>query len=177
MTYRITGLDPAQFAHLFGLGDADLARHNAVRVTADKDRGFPCRVSLEDARSGETLILLHHLSHDVATPYRSAYAIFVRENVGTPAVYHDETPPVFEGRPLGLRGFAADGNLKNALLAFRRTDTIFECFLHSTIVLQFYAECKWTPYQHNLKLLKRVKGLYPRLKPVGFTPYFYKGTQ
>lgn len=117
MTYRITGLDPTQFAHLFALGDEKLARHNAVRVTADKDRGFPCRVSLEDARAGETLILLHHLSHDVATPYRSAYAIFVRENVGTAARYEDETPPVFEGRPLGLRGFGTDGNLKNALLA------------------------------------------------------------
>src|SRR5207244_2279814 len=80
-------------------------------------RGFPCRVSLEDAGEGETLILLHHLSHDVATPYRSAYAIYIREKADAAAVYEDRTPPVFEGRPLGLRGFGPDGNLKNALLA------------------------------------------------------------
>jgi hypothetical protein len=116
MTYKISGLEPAQFAHLIGLSDEELARHNAVRVTADKDRGFPCRVSLEDALAGERLILLHHTSHDVATPYRSAYAIYVRENAEA-ASFEDRTPPVFEGRPRGLRGFGADGNLKNALLA------------------------------------------------------------
>ena len=117
MTYRITGLDPKSFAHLIGRSDEELATLGARRVTADSDRGFPCRVSLEDARAGESLILLHHTSHDVATPYRSAYAIYVRESAGESAVYEDRTPPVFDGRPLGLRGFDADGNLKNALLA------------------------------------------------------------
>ena len=117
MTYRISGLEPSQFAHLLGLSDEQLAAHNAVRLTASADRGFPCRVSLVDARAGDSLVLLHHTSHDVDTPYRSAYAIYVREDAETAAVYVDETPPVFEGRPLGLRGFGADGNLRNALLA------------------------------------------------------------
>jgi hypothetical protein len=117
MTYKISGLEPLQFRHLVGLSDDELAAHNAVRVTASADRGFPCRVSLEDARAGEALILLHHVSHDVSTPYRSAYAIYVRENIDRAAVYEDRTPPVFEGRPLGFRGFGGDGNLKNALLA------------------------------------------------------------
>jgi len=117
MTYRISGLDPSQFAHLIGRPDAELAALGAVRVTATADRGFPCRVSLEDARAGETLILLHHVSHDVATPYRSAYAIYIRESADRAASFEGRTPPVFEGRPLGLRGFGADGNLMNALLA------------------------------------------------------------
>ena len=117
MTYKIAGLDASSFSHLIGRSDEHLAAHNAVRVTAKADRGFPCRVSLEDAREGETLILLHHVSHDVATPYRSAYAIYIRENATHAAAFEDRTPPVFEGRPLGLRGFGADGNLKNALLA------------------------------------------------------------
>jgi hypothetical protein len=72
LSYKISGLEPSQFRHLVGLSDDELAAHNAVRVTASADRGFPCRVSLEDARAGEALILLHHVSHDVATPYRSA---------------------------------------------------------------------------------------------------------
>ncbi len=117
MTYKISGLDPSNFTHLVGRSDELLAAHGAVRVTATADHGYPCRISLADARAGETLILLHHVSHDVATPYRSSYAIYVRENAERAAVYRDETPPVFEGRPLGLRGFGADGNLKNALLA------------------------------------------------------------
>lgn len=116
MTYRIRGLDPEQFARFFALDAPGLAAQNARRVTATADRGFPCRVSLEDAKAGEELILLHHTSHDVATPYRSAYAIYVRPGV-TAATYCDETPPVFEGRPLALRAFDAEGMLLTARLA------------------------------------------------------------
>lgn len=116
MSYSITGLDPAAFAPLFALSDAELAERGAMRVTASADRGFPCRISLEDAREGDSLILLHHTSHDVATPYRSSYAIYVREGA-EPARFVDRTPPVFEGRPLGLRGFDAKGMLKQAQLA------------------------------------------------------------
>lgn len=117
MTYRIEGLAPQGFAHLFGMTGAALAAEGAVRVTAEASRGWPCRVTLEDAGEGESLILLNHVSHDVATPFRSAYAIYVREAAAAPAVYVDETPPVFEGRPLGLRGFDAEGMLRGALLA------------------------------------------------------------
>ena len=116
MTYLIEGLSPDRFAPLFALDDAALAAINARRVTATADRGFPCRVSLDDARTGENLILIHHTSHDVETPYRSAYAIYVRHGVAA-TTWRDETPPVFAGRPLGLRAFAADGMLRTARLA------------------------------------------------------------
>lgn len=116
MTYRIAGLDPQPFAKLFALSDDQLAGLAARRVVADADSGFPCRVSLEDARKGEELILLNHTSHDVSTPYRSSYAIYVRKGAA-PSSYVDCTPPVFEGRPLGLRGFDVGGNLRNAGLA------------------------------------------------------------
>lgn len=117
MTYAIHGLDPAAFAPLFAMTDAELAANNAVRVTAEADRGFPCRVSLQDAAKGDALILLHHTSHDVATPYRSAYAIYVRQMATAASSFVDCLPPVFEGRPLGLRGFDAAGVLRDARLA------------------------------------------------------------
>src|SRR5688572_10495840 len=60
MTYRISGLDPADFAALLGGDEATLAAHNARRVVAANKPGFPCRVTLEDAEPGESLILLHH---------------------------------------------------------------------------------------------------------------------
>jgi hypothetical protein len=117
MTYRITGLDPSRFAHLAGASDTVLAAQGAVRVTADKAPGYPCRVTLADAKPGETLILLNHVSHDVATPYRSSYAIYVREHGAAQADYRDCVPPVFVGRPLGLRAFDASGMLRTAALA------------------------------------------------------------
>jgi hypothetical protein len=117
MAYRITGLDPRIFAPLIGATDAALADAGAVRVTAAAKPGFPCRISLEDAEPGETLILLNHTSHDVGSPYRSSYAIYVRENAAIAAEHIDSVPPVFEGRPLGLRAFDAKGMLRNAALA------------------------------------------------------------
>ncbi len=116
MTYRIEGLNPADFAAFFAMEDALLAQHQAVRVRANGP-GFPCRVSLEDAQVGENLILLNHVSHDVATPYRSAYAIYVREAAMEASVFIDETPPVFDGRPIALRAFDNAGMLKAAVLA------------------------------------------------------------
>jgi hypothetical protein len=117
MTYRIDGLEFTAFAGLLGLGDEDLAERGARRVTADSKPGFPCRVTLEDAEPGESLILFNHVSHDVRNPFRSAYAIYVRENAGEAACYVDEPPPVFRGRALGLRAFDSEGMLRGALLA------------------------------------------------------------
>ncbi len=117
MSYRITGLDREQFASLFDMDDTELAANGALRVIAQTDKGWPCRISLDDAKAGESLILLNYVSHDVATPYRNAYAIYVREDAGQPKEMIDCTPPVFEGRPIGLRAFDAFGMLRNAKLA------------------------------------------------------------
>ncbi|MBO0748956.1 MAG: DUF1203 domain-containing protein [Porphyrobacter sp.] len=117
MTYTIKGLPRARFAPLFELSDAELAAHNARRVIADADRGFPCRVSLEDATAGEALLLLNFVSNDGHTPYRTAHAIYVREGARDADVLIGETPPVFAGRPLSLRGFSAAGDLVAARLA------------------------------------------------------------
>lgn len=117
MTYRITGLSPEPFAELIGTDNATLAQHGAVRVTAATKPGYPCRITLEDADPGETLILLNHVSHDVATPYRSAYAIYVREAAVATATFEDAVPPVFENRPMAFRAFDAEGMLRNAALA------------------------------------------------------------
>jgi Protein of unknown function (DUF1203) len=117
MNYRITGLEREQFAHYFDMDDAELAEHDAVRVTASADNGWPCRISLQDAKAGETLVLLNHVSHDVATPYRSSYAIYLREGTSAAAEYVNETPPVFEGRPMAFRAFDSGGMLRNAALA------------------------------------------------------------
>lgn len=117
MSYRITGLDRKPFAGLFEMDDVALAEQGAVRVTAGADKGWPCRISLEDAKAGEELILLNHVSHNVATPYWSAYAIYLRSVANQKAEYVDETPPVFGGRPMAFRGFDAVGMLRSAALA------------------------------------------------------------
>src|SRR6476659_10774820 len=117
MTYRITGLDPAPYRPLFGLSDAELASRGAVRMTVTQKPSFPCRVSLTDREIGERVLLLNHVSHDVANPYRASHAIFVTEGADEAAEYVDQTPPVFETRVLSLRGFDAQGMMAEAVLA------------------------------------------------------------
>ena len=116
MAYRIEGLAPEAFASLFSMTDGELAERNAVRVTADSGGGYPCRVSLEDATPGEELVLLNHVSNDVPTPFRTAYAIYVRKGAA-PAAYVDEAPAFLDRRTLSLRGFDEAGMLRDALIA------------------------------------------------------------
>jgi len=114
MTYRIAGLDPAPYKPLFGLSDDDLAKRGIVRMTVT-DPTFPCRVSLVDRPIGEEVLLLNHVSHDVANPYRASHAIFVADTKR--AEFIDEIPPVFETRVLSLRGFDRNGMMVEAMLA------------------------------------------------------------
>lgn len=117
MTYRIQGLARESFLPLFAMDAAELAARGALRVTADSDAGYPCRISLEDARIGESLILLNFASHDVPTPFRTTYAIYVRETAGEPPCFVDGMPPYLERRTLGLRAFDEAGMLRAATLA------------------------------------------------------------
>jgi hypothetical protein len=116
MTYRIKGLDPAPYKPLFGLSDEELADRGVVRMTVTTPT-FPCRVSLEDRPIGESVLLLNHVSHDVANPYRASHAIFVAEAADEAAEFVDQVPPVFKARILSLRGFDRQGMMADAILA------------------------------------------------------------
>jgi hypothetical protein len=115
MSYVVRGLDPKPYSHLFGLSDAELAERGVVRMTVSSP-SFPCRVSLTDREIGETVLLLNHVSHDVAGPYRASHAIFVTEGEMHCGEFVDEVPPVFESRVLSLRGFDKDGMMADAIL-------------------------------------------------------------
>ena len=116
MTYRITGIDPAPYRHLFGLSDEELAAQGVVRMSVNAKPSFPCRVSLTDRNVGESVLLLNHVSHEIANPYRASHAVFVTEGAEEPAEYVDEVPPVFGPRVLSLRGFDRDGMMADAML-------------------------------------------------------------
>ena len=117
MSYVVGGLSPESFVHLFGLSDEALSERGVIRVRADTKPGYPCRITLEDAEPGETLLLLNHMDHAVATPYRNAYAIYVRESAVMANRFEGSLPPVFANRPIALRGYDADGMLRGATLA------------------------------------------------------------
>ncbi len=115
MTYAIRGLPVDEFRPLFGLSDAELAERHIVRMTADAEVGFPCRVMLADAKPGDTLLLLNHEYQPVESPYQGRHAIFVNEAATAPARFVDEVPPVLAVRKaISLRGFDEDGMIIDA---------------------------------------------------------------
>jgi hypothetical protein len=114
MTDRITGLVAEPFRPLVALSDEELENRGMRRMTVTEKPGFPCRVSLVDRDIGEEVILLNHVSHDAANPYRASHAIFVAD--APQAEFVDEVPPVFEPRMLSLRGFDEEGMMADALI-------------------------------------------------------------
>lgn len=117
MAFRITGLSPAPFQHLFGLSDTELAAHKVKRYVADATPGFPCRIEMRDAAPGETVLLLNHTCQPADTPYRAAHAIFVREGATETFDRVDEVPEVMRVRLLSLRAYDAAGMMLDADVA------------------------------------------------------------
>lgn len=113
--FRIHALPADTFRPLFALDDESLRARHARRVTADRTPGFPCRVSLADAEPGESLILVHHLHHDVDSPYRASGPVFVREGAveAMPAI--GEVPLQLRRRLLSVRGYATAGTAMHAM--------------------------------------------------------------
>ena len=117
MTYIVKGLDAAPFLPLFDLPDEELAARSIVRMTVTAKPNFPCRISLTDRDLGEKVLLLNHVSDDVANPYRASHAIFVGQGIRQAAQYVDEIPPSLKARILSLRGFDREGMMADAVLA------------------------------------------------------------
>jgi hypothetical protein len=114
MAFRITGLSPEPFQHLFGLSDEDLAKRGVRRVRVDAAPGYPDRIEMRDAEPGETVLLLNHVCQPADTPYRASHAIFVREGAAEAYDAVDEIPPVMRNRLLSLRAYDADGMMRGA---------------------------------------------------------------
>ena len=107
-SFRLVGLAPEAFEPLFEMSPAELAGRGIQRVVADADHGFPCRVSLEDARAGDELLLLPFDNlPEPGTPYRSGGAIFVRRGVRQATLQPGELPPYVTRRTMSVRAYDA----------------------------------------------------------------------
>ena len=117
MSFSISGLPIEQFQPLFAMDDDALAARGVRRVVADAKPGYPCRISLNDAEPGQTVLLMNHEHHAVDSPYRAAFAIYVSQAADRTWTSRDETPHALRGRPISLRAFNADGMLVGAEVA------------------------------------------------------------
>ena len=109
MSYVVSGLPLEDFQPLFGLDEAALAARGVIRQVVKAKPGSPCRITLVDAKPGETVLLLNHEHQSAATPYRSAHAIFVREAATQTARLVDQLPEVLTSRLISVRAFDTEG--------------------------------------------------------------------
>jgi hypothetical protein len=113
-SFRITGLQPAQFAEYFGKTDEALSALGALRYVVDETPGFPDRIEMRDLEVGETAILLNYVHMDKPSPYRASHAIFIREGAREAYDRVEEIPEVMSSRLLSVRSFTADGMMLDA---------------------------------------------------------------
>jgi hypothetical protein len=114
MDYIVKGLPRAPFQPLFGLDDAVLRARGIARVVADARPGYPCRITLEDAEPGETLLLLNWRHLDADTPYRGDGPIFVRESATATREVRNAIPDQQRSRLLSVRAYDAGGWMQDA---------------------------------------------------------------
>lgn len=112
--FVIHPLSADRYAHLAALDDDALRAQGARRLVCAGSPGMPCRVSLEDARPGERVVLLNHRHLDVDTPYRADGPIYVREGAVAARPAPGEVPPLLRLRLISLRAYDAKGYLRDA---------------------------------------------------------------
>lgn len=130
MAFRVAGLSPEPFRHLFGLSDEALAGHGALRVRATEGSGLPDRIELRDAEPGEALLLINYTHQPADTPYRSSHAIFVLEGAASAVEVENGLPDALKSRLLSLRAFDRDHLMVDAdVIEGADADGLIERFL------------------------------------------------
>jgi hypothetical protein len=114
MTFRIFGLGPDMYHHLIGKDEAVLLLYGAERHLVTLSHSAPCRICLDDANIGETVILVSHPHQTASTPYRQSGPIFIRENAPPVWDHVGQVPPALVRRTLSVRGYDARGNMIEA---------------------------------------------------------------
>ena len=83
-------------------------------MIVDSNPGYLCRVSLQDAEIGETVLLMNFEHLTLPSPYRSSHAIFVRESATQSVPDKNEVPRFLRHRLLSVRAFDISGMMIDA---------------------------------------------------------------
>ena len=104
-SFQLVGIDHEPFESLFLLPDEALKEHHAERHIAAESPGYPCRVSLKDAKVGEELLLLPYLHQPAASPYRASGPIFVRRAAKQRRLEVGEVSSYITSRLMSVRAY------------------------------------------------------------------------
>ena len=114
MDFRLSGISPEPFRHLFARDEAALATLGVKRYVADDAKGFPCRVSIEHAAIGEEVLLLSYQHQPADSPYRASGPIFVRKSAVAAFDGINEIPAPIRACLLSVRAYDASDLIVDA---------------------------------------------------------------
>ena len=116
MHFQIHALDSAPFQDYFSMSEAERRQHKATVFTADKSPCYPCRVSLEDARVGETVLAINYQHQAASNHYQASHAIYIRQNAAQSVPEINQVPELMKIRPISLRAFDQRNEIIDAVV-------------------------------------------------------------
>ena len=114
MAFQLKALSKESFLPLFNLSNDDLSLMGIKRYIVDANPGYPCRISLEDAKIGEEVLLAPYVHLQHGSPYDASGPIFVRKNAKKAVIKPNEVPIMFLHRNLSVRVYNEDSIMINA---------------------------------------------------------------
>lgn len=112
--FQIVALEEKVFHNLFLMNEEALESIGVVKIIANQNPGYPCRISLKDAEIGEEVFLLNYQYHNVESPYKASGPIFIRKGATTAKLNVNEIPHMLHHRYLSIRGYNADSMIVEA---------------------------------------------------------------
>ena len=106
-SFQLVGIDHEPFQSLFSLSDEQLGEYSARRCYANESSGYPCRISLQEARAGEELLLLPYLHQPATTPYRASGPIYIRRGAVRRRLPVGELSSYVTSRLMSVRAYDA----------------------------------------------------------------------
>lgn len=140
--YRIVALPAENFSAYFEMDECQLAAAGGRLLTANEQPSFPCRVSLEDAKVGDTILAISYEHLPETSPYRAAGPIFVRRGAATAELGVGEIPAMLQHRLLSVRAYSDEhrmvraevtegGQLESLLDSFFADETVVYVDIHN----------------------------------------------
>lgn len=112
--FQVSALHADEFARWWTMSEAELKQHGAKCLLADSDSGYPCRVSLEDASCGESVLAVPYKHHDVDSFYQSSGPIYVRKQALTAYPETNSIPAFLSKRLISLRAYDDSAWMRHA---------------------------------------------------------------
>ncbi|MFC0119416.1 DUF1203 domain-containing protein [Pseudoalteromonas xiamenensis] len=112
VNFRIKSLPSEEFLPLMQMTDRELSLLDAKWIDVEEEPGYPCRVTLSDAKKGERVLFLPYWHHNVKSPYKAMGTILVREGAESTHFEVNQIPSMLQSRLLSVRAY----NTKNIMV-------------------------------------------------------------